>query len=168
MNKLKKEKIATLSVILLVLGIVAIGIIRQSRQTIAENRVISTENRQESWEMTEEYRDPPINQQQDSQIIVDTRLSSSSITENTMNEEKSGVTFSQAFSDARETLRPGQIFIWNGKEYTTSYAEEVTKSIQLADTSILDSAEKDDDSLLESAVPTEHEETLLLSASTQN
>lgn len=85
-----------------------------------------------------------------------------------MNEEESGVTFSQAFSDARETHGPGQIFIWNGKEYTTSYAEEVTKSIQLADTSILDSAEKDDDSLLESAIPTEQEETILLSADTQN
>lgn len=167
MNKLKKEKIATLSIILLVLGIVAIGIIKQNRQTIAENRVISTENRQESWEMIEENRDPLINQQ-DSRIIVDTRLSSSSITENTMNEEESGTTFSQAFSDARETLGPGQIFIWNGKEYTTSYAEEVTKSIQLADTSILDSAEKDGDSLLESSIPTEQEETLLLSADMQN
>lgn len=36
-----------------------------------------------------------------------------------------GYTFSEAFKDARSDLGPGRIFIWNGMEYTTTFASEL-------------------------------------------
>jgi hypothetical protein len=35
------------------------------------------------------------------------------------------MSFGQAFSQARIECGPGAVFTWNGKTYTTSYAEEL-------------------------------------------
>ena len=37
------------------------------------------------------------------------------------------LSFSQAFSEARRMRGPGTIFEWNGKSFTTSFAEELIK-----------------------------------------
>ncbi len=37
------------------------------------------------------------------------------------------LSFSQAFSEARRMRGPGAIFEWNGKSFTTSFAEELIK-----------------------------------------
>ena len=55
-----------------------------------------------------------------------------------------GYTFSEAFRDARANLGSGNIFIWNGMEYTTTLASELLaeeKAILVADSSDKDSTE---------------------------
>ena len=55
-----------------------------------------------------------------------------------------GYTFSEAFRDARANLGSGNIFIWNGMEYTTTLASELLaeeKVILVADSSDKDSTE---------------------------
>ena len=55
-----------------------------------------------------------------------------------------GYTFSEAFRDARANLGSGNIFIWNGMEFTTTLASELLaeeKAILVADSSDKDSTE---------------------------
>jgi len=61
-----------------------------------------------------------------------------------------GYTFSEAFKDARSDLGPGRIFIWNGREYTTTFASELAAE---EDTILAAADSASEDSIEDSDVP---------------
>lgn len=129
----KKEIVTLLTVTAVAVTAIGIGISRNhSRKTAALKTVEETlksgvpspeiESVLIAQVETAFEEHPPF---QPSEAVVETAETGESIPLEYNGEGAVGWTFSEAFADARTRLGPGETFIWNGRHFTTLYAEEL-------------------------------------------
>ena len=115
------------------------------RTSTSEDRIdLSSGNEDVTLSTTAEISDQDVANSEEPNAEVETSISTEVAVPEYNGQGSVGYTFSEAFRDARANLGSGNIFIWNGMEYTTTLASELLaeeKVILVADSSDKDSTE---------------------------
>ena len=115
------------------------------RTSTSEDRIdLSSGNEDVTLSTTAEISDQDVANSEEPNAEVETSISTEVAVPEYNGQGSVGYTFSEAFRDARANLGSGNIFIWNGMEFTTTLASELLaeeKVILVADSSDKDSTE---------------------------
>ena len=126
----KKEIITLITVTAVAVAAVGIGISRnhsrKSEMLKTANKPVDTSPKIESVLIAQ--KDPAFEEHpafQPFETVAETEEFSDPLPLEYNGQGAVGWTFPEAFAEARTKLGPGKIFIWNGRNFTTLYAEEL-------------------------------------------